>query len=100
MLATGFNNGAFTVQFGLAVNVKWCSLLGLATGRVSGAVKDVVGGVMNQPCAKFARLICQKFGAFSVDGGGKLWLFLRIVDGRVSRCVDNDVGSNGLHRPD
>ncbi len=75
-----------------------------AGGRVFGArlvaaaVEDVVGAVVHQPGAGRRGAAREHAGRVGVDRLGEVGLRFRLVDGRVGGGVDDQVGTDGLHR--
>ena len=63
-----------------------------AVRRLLGAVKDVVGRVVDEKNAGLARFFCKHADRRAVDGGCERFLLLGLVDGRIGGRVHHDVG--------
>ncbi len=88
----------FPRQFAFAVLGKRVGGIGLdiGLGRRPGAVKDVVGGDVEQAAAQPLRRLGQIFRAEGVDAKGQFDLGFAGVDGGVGGAVDDRVRAAGV----
>ena len=94
MLALYRRDRLFTGQFALAVDAKRVSRICFGVRRAFAAVEHVIGGVVDQRDAKRRRFFSQNARGLRVDGERRCFLALSLVDRRISRGVDDQIGTN------
>lgn len=85
----------FPGQLAAAVDSQRVGLVVLGVGRGLAAIKDVVGGVVDQRRAQGSGLFGQHAGGSGIEGEGGLGLALGLVHGGVGGGVDDQVRALG-----
>src|SRR5262245_34159001 len=91
-------NSLFPCQLALAVNIEMAGRIVFGVWSCFAAVKNVIGGIVDESCANFVCLLRQDSRALSVDGISELRLFFRLIHGSVSRGVHDQIWPNLRYR--
>ena len=88
--ATG--DGQLALQFGFPINTQGTGDIAFLPGLFTAPIEYIVGRVVHQPGTQFLRFVGKYAGCKSVDPLRQFRLELGLVDSRISRSVDDNVG--------
>jgi hypothetical protein len=90
-------DGFFAFPLGFAIDTEWGSGVGFLPKFVAAAVKNVVGGIMNQPRTDALGFLSENAGGDGVDGARQLWFTLGLIDGGMRCRINDDVRGDGAN---
>ena len=85
-------DGLFAGQLAGAIDIEWIGRVGFDPRLRLAAVKDVVGGVVNEKGVALAGFFGENARRLLVDGVGEIALGFGAIDGGVGGGVENEIG--------
>lgn len=97
MLLTDGLNGLFSRPFAGTVDPLWGGGIGFEVGGGFLAIKEIIGGQMEQFAVVAYTGGCQMHRAIPIDGKGLGCMGFGLINGSKGRCVDDDIGLKSGH---